>query len=255
MRNRTPAAVEADAFQWLAELPFHACLEKEAATLAANKGERTRARLIAAAAYHLESDGFVALRVTDICRRAGISQGAFYLYFKNKTEIAVSVLSKFNERSLGLMRTEGPRSTAWEAIRSSIALITRIYRLNPGLMRCLWQVNDETPEFGEILRRSNIIWMRTVSRSIVRRAEMDDSVGSLPLVVTYAMASMVDHFLVQLYVTCDPQLSELVADEAAAVEVLSALWYRAVWRANPPDGALSYAAAIEKFVLKEQNSD
>lgn len=230
--------------------PLHRVLESElSAAEGLAKGERTRARLLAAAAFHLEHDGFVALRVTDVTERAGISQGAFYQYFSNKTEIASGVLADFNDRGLALLRAEGPQAHGWEAILGSVRIIARIYCLNPGLMRCLWQISDETPEFGEILREGNVTWLRAISRSIIRRTGFHERDERLPMTVAYAMSAMVDQFLVQRYVTCDAQLVDLVPDEEVASEILAALWYRAVYCSDPPEGALSHASALARFRL------
>lgn len=51
------------------------------------QGERTRARLMEAAAIVFRERGYQATRVDDITQRAGTSHGAFYLYFANKQEI------------------------------------------------------------------------------------------------------------------------------------------------------------------------
>lgn len=212
------------------------------------KGERTRASLLAAAAYHLEQDGFVNLRVTDICERAGVSQGTFYVYFDNKTAISVALLGDFNERGVAFLRDQGPHADAWSAIRTTTGALARLYRLNPGLMRCLWQIRDETPEFGEILRQGNDVWMQAVSRSILRQSGLSqEQAGGLALAVSYAMAAMTDQFLVQLYVTRDPRLRALIPDEDTASDLLSALWYRAVWGQLPPGLEATQVAGLDAF--------
>ncbi len=232
----------------LADAPLHRVLEAEQdSTTQRPKGQRTRARLMAAAAFHLEQDGFVNLRVTDICARAGVSQGTFYVYFDNKTTISTALLSDFNERGIALLRSQGPHADDWAAIRKPTGALTRLYRHNPGLMRCLWQINDETPEFGEILRQGNAVWMQAVARSMLRRSQGGSS--DLALAVAYAMAAMVDQFLVQRYVTCDPILAELMPDEQSCADLLSALWYRAVWGALPPGIDQTRVAGLAAFHL------
>lgn len=235
----------------LNEHPFHEVLEMELPdTAGLSKGERTRRRFVAAAARVLDRDGFHGTRVTDICEIAGVSQGTFYLYFNNKNEITLAVLEEFNERGLALLRVIGPRARAWDAIYESILALTRLYRLNPGLMRCLWQINDEVPEFGEILRRSNAIWHRAVARSITRRCELTDDAAQLSMLVAYALAAMVDQFLVQLYVIKDPQVEAVCENEEQVAEHLSVLWYRAAYCENPPDDVLSSGQALAHLSLK-----
>ena len=59
------------------------------------KGQRTRARLLLAAAQVLEERGFHAMRVGDITAQAEVAEGSFYVYFKDKTEISVEALARF----------------------------------------------------------------------------------------------------------------------------------------------------------------
>jgi len=235
----------------LFDRPYPDALESHApAPGKLTKGARTRLRLMAAAARVMEAAGFHRMRVSDVCDQAGVSQGTFYLYFRDKAEVASAVLVDFNERGLELLRRQGPRARAWDAIHESVRIMTRLYRLNPGLMRCLFQISDDTPEFGEILRRFNAVWLRSVAHSMARRCGLGDGAGAMPLFTSYALAAMVDQFLVQLYVTRDPHVVALVENEDHAAEALSALWYRAAYRADPPDGALSYSRALEDFELR-----
>lgn len=214
------------------------------------KGARTRLRLMSGAARVMEEAGFHHMRVSDVCGHAGVSQGTFYLYFRDKTEIASAVLVDFNQRGLELLRRQGPRDRAWDAIHESVRIVTRLYRLNPGLMRCLFQISDDTPEFGEILRRFNAVWLRSVARSMARRCGLDYSAYTMPLFAAYALAAMVDRLLVQLYVTRDPQVVDLIENEDHAAEALAALWYRAAYRLDPPEGALCYSQALTGFDLR-----
>jgi AcrR family transcriptional regulator len=55
------------------------------------KSARTRGRLMDAAAEVFARDGFQAASVNEIARQADLSNGAFYVYFKDKDEIAGAV--------------------------------------------------------------------------------------------------------------------------------------------------------------------
>ena len=148
--------------------PFGQMLADEiSAATGLRKSDRTRLRITAAKV--LEEQGFHNLRVGDVCKLAGVSQGTFYLYFENKSEVACAVLKDFNARGLDLLRARGPSTTPWRAISTATLTLTWIYSQNPGLMRSLWQINDKTPEFGEILRDANAVWIKALARSIVRR--------------------------------------------------------------------------------------
>ncbi|MFN2614033.1 MAG: TetR/AcrR family transcriptional regulator [Actinomycetota bacterium] len=51
------------------------------------QGEKTRARLMEAAAKVFRERGYSGTRVDDITQSAGTSHGAFYLYFANKQDV------------------------------------------------------------------------------------------------------------------------------------------------------------------------
>lgn len=51
------------------------------------KGAATRARLVDAARVVFERDGFLAARVSDIAREAGLSHGSYYHYFDSKEQL------------------------------------------------------------------------------------------------------------------------------------------------------------------------
>jgi hypothetical protein len=57
------------------------------------KGDRTRVRLRIACARLLEQRGYHTMRVADITEEAGVAEGLFYTYFKDKLEITLQVLT------------------------------------------------------------------------------------------------------------------------------------------------------------------
>lgn len=59
-----------------------------------------KARLLEAAAGVFGEQGFTAARVSDIVARAGVAQGTFYLYFKNKKAIFLELVDSFFDRLL-----------------------------------------------------------------------------------------------------------------------------------------------------------
>ena len=239
----------------LSDVPFAQVLTSEFNEVEGlRKSERTRMRITAAAAEVLEDQGFHSLRVGDVCKLAGVSQGTFYLYFENKAEVTRAVLKDFNERGLRLLSEVGPRATPWRAISATTLTITRLYSHNPGLMRSLWQIDDETPEFGEILRDANAAWIRTIARSITRRCGVTEQDAGNALFIAYALGAMVDQFLISLYVTRDPHVAELALDEEQAAELLSVLWYRAAFCADPPAQDLNHASSLENFHLIDRFS-
>jgi len=58
----------------------------------------TRTRLLKAAKSVFEDNGFLAARISDITKRAGLSHGSFYNYFDSKQEIFREVASAMQQQ-------------------------------------------------------------------------------------------------------------------------------------------------------------
>jgi AcrR family transcriptional regulator len=64
----------------------------------AKKGEASRARLLAAAEELFACEGVKGTTVSAIVAKAGLTQAAFYLYFKSKEELVEELLRRFGEK-------------------------------------------------------------------------------------------------------------------------------------------------------------
>lgn len=200
------------------------------------KGERTRDRLKLAAVQLLDEVGYRDMRVADICKRAGVSAATFYLYYKNKSQITVETLTEFLETVFGAAQADGPYASAFEAIyRTNLGWIATV-RANAGLLRCLMQVGDETPEFATLNQKANYDWYLKVSGSLRRSPRTDEDTA---LMVAYSLGSMIDELCRRLYVAQDPHLVDLVARLAASDEELAeftaVLWHRAAYACDPSE--------------------
>ena len=56
--------------------------------------EKKQTQILDAAAHVFARKGYYAANVSDICKRAGISNGALYKYFKNKEEVFATALNR-----------------------------------------------------------------------------------------------------------------------------------------------------------------
>ncbi len=133
------------------------------------KGLRTRERLKIAAAKRLGESGYHALRVSDVSTSANLAEGSFYLYFKDKADITLQVLTQMLEESFELEGAAAPETTAYGAIRSSNRRWIALCRANAGLLRCVFQLGDEIAEFTRLPQRVNRIWYERVARAVAHR--------------------------------------------------------------------------------------
>jgi AcrR family transcriptional regulator len=196
------------------------------------KGERTRDSLKLAAIEALENSGYHKLTVADICRRAGASHAAFYLYFRDKNEITHQVLTEFMEEIFAQARSGERGETAYESIYHTNLVWLRAARANGGLMRCVLQLSDDMPQFKEFRESTDSHWFAHVSRSIARRWLGNQIDEKTLLLKVYALGGMMDEFIRRILVG-DPHLQRLVDDAAPTEEslthFLTTLWYRSLF--------------------------
>jgi TetR/AcrR family transcriptional repressor of nem operon len=214
------------------------------------KGERTRDRLKLGAVQSLEQRGYLQLRVADICKKAKVAHSVFYIYFKNKEEITVEVLTEFLAHTFQLDEPPGeqrPR-TLFDALQAVNLRWIRAVRANAGLTRCLLQLSDQVPEFKELTSRMNHEWFLSVTDRTVRRFPHVKIDKDALLLAQFALGGMMDEFCDKLLVSREEHLVELVervapTDEALA-EFLSTLWYRALFAADPPQHKFEAGRAL-----------
>lgn len=75
------------------------------------KKARTRARLFETASRMYGSRGFASVTVAEICRRAEISRGTFFLHFPSKADLLAESARRIAERLEGLLAEPRPAAT------------------------------------------------------------------------------------------------------------------------------------------------
>lgn len=216
------------------------------------KGLRTRERLKIAAARRLGDGGYHALRVSDVSATAGLAEGSFYLYFKDKADITLEVLTQMLEESFALDAVAATEATPYGAIRASNRHWIALCRANAGLMRCVFQLGDEIAEFTRLPQRVNRIWYERVARSVVRRRESDGVQLDTAMLAVYMLGAMMDELIRKLVVYPDPDFLELVRrldlEDNDLADAASVLWLRALYpQAEAEEPAGSAAALLAAF--------
>jgi TetR/AcrR family transcriptional repressor of nem operon len=210
------------------------------------KGQRTRERLKIAAARVLEQKGYHALRVADVAEVAEVAEGSFYVYFRDKTEVTLAVLTSLLDDFFGVNLTSQFDGGPFDTIRRTNRRWLAICRSNSGLMRCMLQVGDADPEFAEIAQNSNRRWYERVAASVTRRYPEGALSEPLVLLVAYMLGAIMDDLARKLVVYPDEGLltvlGQLSADDIAAADAASVLWMRTLYPGVPIDAELHPAA-------------
>lgn len=201
----------------------------------ASKGDRTKFRLKIAAAKALEEIGYQNMKASDICELADVALGTFYVYYRDKNAIAIETILDFVEFLYERAREVGRGTSEYEAILNTNRYFVAAYGANSGLMQSYVQLHSQLPEFRAVWRPRHLKWIEALARSIVKRGNYGRHLPGSPHAVAHALEVMVFHYLYAVIVSRDPLTDDEGpghADELA--QMLSTLWYRAVYGKDPP---------------------
>lgn len=110
------------------------------------RGEATRKKLLTAAEGEFGSKGFHLASVSSITTRAGVGQGTFYLYFRTKEEIFVTLVREIGKDLI-------------EMIVEAVAKIESTDRISRDrrAMEAFFQVTAENPGRYRIVQESQFV--------------------------------------------------------------------------------------------------
>lgn len=196
----------------------------------------TKERLKLATLAILERVGYRQMRIVDIAKEAGVAVGLFYHYFPDIKSITCEVLSDFMS-AMTVDARQSPRGDdLFQTLRAQYLILVRHFDKHPGLMRCMIQVSDEIPEFGEIWEQANRKWTNSFARYLEKCMGGKRPSADVAVLMAYSLGSMADAMMYEYYVRKNPDLLSRVKSQEHLAKILAALTYRAVFLKNPDMG-------------------
>ena len=210
------------------------------------RGERARANLKAAALVVLEREGFHRMRIADVTREAGVAQGLFYHYFSDLKSLTLEVLQDFVNpaQDVDSIEKDVARGDWYGRIYAHNLLVVNSYSRRPGVMRCLLQMADEDAEFSSALResyREQLMWLVTVMPKMFPDVRFKRHQA---LMTVYALAGIGEGLLREYFVNGSETLRAAKLSEAQLAELLSTMFYRALFLEHPPEDKLKYTSNL-----------
>jgi len=214
------------------------------------RGERARAGLKAAALRVLEREGYHKMRIADVTREAGVAQGLFYHYFKDLKSLTVEVLTDYAMASNDPVEVEKdvPRGDWYARIYAHNLVIVRSYAKRPGVMRCMLQLADEDSEFSGMLRenyRNQLMWLVDLMPGMFPQVKFEKHQA---LMVVYSLAGIGEGLLREYFIYESKTLRAARLSIEQFAELLTTMYYRALFLKNPDSDQLNYTRNLTAMV-------
>lgn len=188
------------------------------------KGQRTRARLVAAAGEVFCERGFNETRMSDIAERAGVAHGTVYVYFESKSDVLRSVVADLLADIAGYLRGIEAADTAGRIAEANERYL-RVYAEHARLLQVVEQVGTSDPSFDDLLSDFRERHVQRVADGIRRLQNR----GLVPREIDAEVAAPALSAMVEGYARHNRDF-----DVAEVSNTLTLLWLRALGLA--PDG-------------------
>jgi AcrR family transcriptional regulator len=189
----------------------------------ASKGERTRARLLAAARVVFERAGYLEARVVDIVNEAGVAHGTFYTYFTSKQDV-FEVCERQVTEALMKAYELPPGLDPIERIRVTNEQFISIYEENARMLALLEHAAEIDPELHKLRLSIRNAFTARLENAIARMNELGRTRTPRldPHTAAHALGSMIDNVCYFWF-----GLGEAF-DRETMLATLDAIWMRAL---------------------------
>lgn len=201
-------------------------------------GSKTRLKLMAATADLLETRIFVDLNVIDICERACVAKGTFYLQFDTKEAILLALLSEYVEFEIRSMPLLADHADPFENTRSIVAWYEKTFRVNAGIMRSFVRLSDSDTNVSRIWKRRNELIVERSVGPYIRQRKLSGKAASMALLAVRSIGGIMDYAMFARHGI--HQSSDFTSEysEDTLIDLHSVLMYRALYNDNPPASAV-----------------
>lgn len=194
------------------------------------KGRNTKARILEAGRAVLEQRGYFDTSVSEITQRSDVALGTFYRYYENKDVLCLQLLETLvNELYESVSGSWAKDDTMANLRAASLSYLTAYYE-NRKLIAAMLQMAGAVPACAALwwsLRKRTYDRMQRYLELAKGKRQLD------PDLTTTALGSMVEQFAYYWYVEAERNRKPVPKLEEAA-DVLSRIWYRAVYETPSP---------------------
>ncbi|MGG1292110.1 TetR/AcrR family transcriptional regulator [Bacillus smithii] len=172
------------------------------------KGEESKRRLLQAAEELFAAKGFDRTKISEIVTQAGLTQAAFYLYFKSKEDIFQQMLQEFDQQLLhfsdaGKKAAEFPPQDVRHFVTTMFVQLFAFLGKNPNLTKIALQQSAESDQIRKKIVEQIAKNMSNNQRLGIVKRELDT------WVVAEAMVAVTERLVHRYLLTGEKTTEEL----------------------------------------------
>ncbi len=186
------------------------------------KRARTRAKILAAAAQELAAKGYEGLTVDAVCAGADIARGTFYLYYADRSKVAVAVYRMFWTAVYKLRPRLRGRSL-YQRVAITNSFYMALYARNAAFLAGQASLARERPDFALWHDRMNHRWSLIIAANMPGDLPSDEKV-----LRARALVAMADELLSNIFTARTPSLRHWANHPERLADCLTAIWTRVV---------------------------
>ena len=118
--------------------------------------------------------------------------------------------------------------------RHSIA--AEMFSNNPGIIRCLFQHDDDFPEFGQVWKAAAHEWNLQVADILKSHASMPSEQAEH---MAYVLGAMTEGVFFQYLIRHTKDLFDMGREPKDIAEIIAIMWYRTIFLEDPPADKLN----------------
>ncbi|WP_180994367.1 TetR/AcrR family transcriptional regulator [Bacillus sp. Marseille-P3661] len=161
--------------------------------------KNTEELLVESALLIFSEKGYHSTRISDIVKNAGVSQGTYYLYFKNKEDIFIKLVDQFLDRILHSLEQLSSELEEYDDITRLKKLVYHAFDFfytNRKFAAIAMAHHSETPAIHEVCQKHDEAmeaFIRKIIRTVKPYNEFNEEELSIASSAIFAIFSQLNH--------------------------------------------------------------
>ncbi len=215
-------------------------------------GKRTRLFFMASAARLLEKKTMFELSVAEIRKPMNTSHGTFYIYFKDKYDLVNQLLTEYIEFELASMPQMGSNADLFDFSLAINSWYAECFRLNTGIMRCFFQLNNARPDMAELWAQRSRKIVSRIMEFYTQKFELSHKEIDVFRHTLHIQGSALDQILSGTYGATAHSVLSSKEDLAETLDLYGVMMHRAMFCKNPSTKKLSKSKILIQTKFKKR---